>query len=101
MKNKGVIEFHKSKVAPNGRGIQCDGKQCDGKIHAEEKYWQSGTLKRNPFVLCQKCFGFWLSRYSMFEYNPFDIDAVDNKWKNYFDEEWARKTLEAFALALK
>lgn len=98
-----ILQFSKTQLLSTSRGIVCDGKQCEEKIMPAHKYWRAG--KDSGLRMCQKCFGFMLSRYSMndngyFVYNPFDIDKKDQEWEVYFNEQWVRQTLEAFTLSL-
>lgn len=93
-----IVEFNKTQLLATARGIKCDGKHCDGKILPDQKYWRAG--KKSGMRVCQQCFGFMLSRYSMndngfFMYNPFDIDTKDEFWKLFYDTEIVNKLMEA------
>lgn len=90
-----VLIFKKSIMLAT-RSAKCTSKHCGGsRIVGNQKYWRSCS-KNSAYVLCQKCFGFWLARYNNFDYDPFHIDAVDLKWERHWGEEIKNYAAEIF-----
>lgn len=46
--------------------------------------WGQGHVYDGGNLICQQCFGFWRSRYSIFDYVG-DFDSRDIYWKEYWD----------------
>lgn len=82
------LTFYKREMLPN-RTTLCKGHICGGdRIESGDGYWlsnPSGTTKTLQHILCHKCFGFWLSRYSLFDYDPFGVDSLDLRWADFHD----------------
>lgn len=98
------IIFKKAQVLP-GRIVHCTGHVCGKTILRQgESYWRNSTWqtasptnKSHSFRLCQKCFGFWLNRYTDFDYDPTNLDLLDLRWEKYWDNNLQKRALELIA----
>lgn len=60
--------------------------KCGNEIKKGQIMWGSGNVFAERYLICQKCFGFWRSRYSIFDYVG-EFDKKDIYWKEYWDKQ--------------
>lgn len=80
-----------------GNSVACNSHlKCGNRIKNGEPHWRSGNITGHlRYGICQKCFGFWLTRYNDFDYVG-ELDDMDREWMQFWEKEWSKRCLSAF-----